>query len=878
MDLVGQTISHYKILQQIGAGGMGIVYKAEDLTLTRTVALKFLPLGLEAQEPERARFLQEARAAAVLNHPNICTIHEIAEIDGQQFIVMEFIDGKTLRQVAPVQQLQTALGYTVQIGEALHEAHSQGIVHRDIKADNIMLNARNQIKVMDFGLAKLKGSLKLTRTSSTLGTLAYMAPEQLQGGEVDARSDIFSFGVVLYEMFTGQAPFRGEHDAAMMYSILNEQPASLSGVRPDLPAEIDRIIQRSLEKNPQDRYQHVDDMVSELRRVMRQSGPVLRPEAPTSRLEGPRVRGKGRSGKFWIGVASLVVLLGIGVALFKMLGLSPGGSSAAKKMLVVLPFENLGSADQEYFADGITEEITSRLSGLSGLGVIARSSAMQYKKTPKTLKQVGQELTVAYILQGTIRWENTGGETHVRVTPQLVSVGDGTQIWSEPFESVLSGAFKLQKEIAGDVARALDVTLLQPERKVLETALTNSSEAYDHYLRALTYVDRSFAEQDIRLAEQLLTKAVNLDPKFTAAYASLSSVHANMYWEFYDHTEKRVQQAKEAADMALHLDPSLADAHVAQGMYYYHCRLDYDNALRELGEALARQPNNRQALLGIAAIKRRQGQFEESAANTEKVLETDPRSGSLNAELAITFAKLRKFPEAERHFDRAISLSPDWPVPYSLKALLYLRWNGNIQGARSVLEEAASRKIRNQDILITYAAINVDVVEGRFEDALRRLSEMEPKQIDVQEVYFPSELLKAMIYGYLKRPKEERIAYETSRQLLERASREHPDDARLHGALGVTYAGIGRKDEALREGRLAIELLPISKDALRGSYRATELALINVMVGENDASLTLLEDLLARPTDLTVSILRLDPAWAPLRSNPRFQKLVGEKK
>jgi serine/threonine protein kinase/tetratricopeptide (TPR) repeat protein len=878
MDLIGQTISHYKILQQVGAGGMGIVYKAEDLSLTRTVALKFLPLGLEAQEPERARFLQEARAAAILNHPNICTIHEIAEVDGQQFIVMEFIDGKTLRQVAPVQQLQTALGYAVQIGEALHEAHSQGIVHRDIKADNIMLNPRGQIKVMDFGLAKLKGSLKLTRTSSTLGTLAYMAPEQLQGGEVDARSDIFSFGVVLYEMFTGKGPFRAEHEAALMYSILNEQPALLSGLRPDLPSEIDRIVQRSLEKNPEDRYQHVDDMVSELRRVMRQSGPVLRPEAPTSRMEHPRERGKGRSRKFWLWVASVVVLLGIGVALFKMLGPSPGGSSAAKKMLVVLPFENLGSANQEYFADGITEEITSRLSGLSGLGVIARSSAMQYKKTPKTVKQIGQELTVSYILQGTIRWENSGGETHVRVTPQLVSVGDGTQIWSEAFESVLSGAFKLQKEIAGDVARALDVTLLQPERKVLETALTSSPEAYDHYLRALTYVDRSFAEQDMRLAEQLLTKAVSLDPKFTAAYASLSGIHANMYWEFYDHTETRVQQAKEAADMALRLDPSHADAHVAQGMYYYHCRLDYDNALKELGEALARQPNNRDALLGIAAIKRRQGKFDESAANTEKVLETDPRSGSLNAELAITFAKLRKFPEAERYFDRAISLSPDWPVPYSLKALLYLRWNGNIHGARSVLEEAANRKIRNQDILITYAAVNVDVVEGRFEDALQRLSEMEPNQIDVQEVYFPAELLKASIYGYLKRPKEERIAYETSRQLLERASREHPDDARLHGALGLAYAGLGRKDEALREGKLAIELLPLSKDALRGSYRATELALIYVMVGEHDAALALLEDLLSRPTDLTVSILRLDPAWAPLRSNPRFQKLVGEKK
>src|SRR5689334_2210797 len=278
--MIGSTISHYKILEKLGEGGMGVVYKAQDTKLDRIVALKFLPHHLTANDAEKARFLQEAKAAAALNHPNACSVIDIQEVDDQQFIIMEYVDGTTLRKRIPIQKVDDALTYAVQIGEALSEAHSKGIVHRDVKAENIMVNSKNQIKVMDFGLAKLKGSLKLTRTSSTVGTLAYMAPEQIQGGEVDARSDIFSFGIVLFEMLTGHLPFRGEHEAAMMYSIMNEEPESLQRHRPELPAELDRIIRRALEKDPAERYQHADDMVSELRKAHKQSAHVTRPVPP----------------------------------------------------------------------------------------------------------------------------------------------------------------------------------------------------------------------------------------------------------------------------------------------------------------------------------------------------------------------------------------------------------------------------------------------------------------------------------------------------------------------------------------------------------------------------------------------------------------------
>jgi serine/threonine protein kinase len=274
--MIGQTITHYKILEKLGEGGMGIVYKAEDMKLDRLVALKFLPHHLTANETEKARFLQEAKAASALNHPNVCTIYDIKEEDGQQFIVMEYIDGKTLRQILPVKKLSEAYSYAIQIGEALQEAHAKGIVHRDIKADNIMVNSKNQIKVMDFGLAKLKGSLKLTRTSSTVGTLAYMAPEQIQGSDVDARSDIFSFGVVLFEMLTGHLPFHGEHEAAVMYSIMNEEPESLQKYLPEVTPELLHIFNTALEKSPEDRYQAVSEMVRDVRRLQKQSTKLSR--------------------------------------------------------------------------------------------------------------------------------------------------------------------------------------------------------------------------------------------------------------------------------------------------------------------------------------------------------------------------------------------------------------------------------------------------------------------------------------------------------------------------------------------------------------------------------------------------------------------------
>ena len=437
-----ETILHYKIIEKLGEGGMGVVYKAEDIKLKRIVALKFLPKQSKISEQDEARFLQEAQAAAALNHPNICVIHAIEDDNGQQFIAMEYVDGVTLREKIAQNPMLVAqaVGYGIQIGEALQEAHGKGIVHRDIKADNIMVNSKNQVKVMDFGLAKLKGAMRLTRTASTVGTLAYMAPEQIQGGIVDARSDIFSFGVLLYEMLTAHFPFRGEHDAAMMYSILNEDPEPLQKYLSDVPAEIQNIIDKALEKDPDVRYQTCQDIVVDLRRLQRKSSRISRqvsaemavPEVAIKKEQEDFNTTKKQKATAGTSISSnkkkklVIGSSAIGVLVLMILGyflfINKPINSEEGKLIAVLPFKNLSSdKNDEYFSDGITEDITVELSQIGDLKVIARNAVMKYKNSDVSIKEIGNDLGVSSILEGSIQKE--GNE--VRIVAQLVDVKTG---------------------------------------------------------------------------------------------------------------------------------------------------------------------------------------------------------------------------------------------------------------------------------------------------------------------------------------------------------------------------------------------------------------------------------------------------------------------
>jgi len=460
----------------------------------------------------------------------------------------------------------------------------------------------------------------------------------------------------------------------------------------------------------------------------------------------------------------------------------------------------------------------------------------------------------------------------------LIKVSDGTQVWAQSYDAVFSDVFKIQSDIASQVAGALGITLLQPERKSLEASHTENSQAYDFYLQGNDYAHRSYREQDFQIGIRMFEKAVELDPKFALAYAKLSEAHSAMYWFHYDHTKERLAGAKAAVDEALRLDPDLPDAHASLGYYYYWGFLDYDHALREFALAQKGRPNDSRVLLGIGAVQRRQGKFEAAAATMTKATDLDPRSSELARNTSETYRLLRDYSNAERFIDQAITLAPDLAEGYFEKAILDLLWLGDPRPARAVIQQASSIAGAENDMSILFTRALIEMFDGNYKEALAVASSGPEKPFDIQFEFVPKAQLRAAIHGLMRNESLERASYDSARAVLEKKISEQPDDGRFHSSLGIAYAGLGRKQDAIREGKLGVELLPISREAWRGAYRVRDLARIYTMVGEQSAALDLLEDLLSRPSDLSGPWLRIDPTWAPLRDNLRFQKLIAEKK
>jgi len=867
--VIGHLISHYRVLEQIGAGGMGVVYKAQDTALERTVALKFLPPELTRDPSAKERLIREARAAAKLSHPNICTVYEIGEHEGQPFIVMECVDGVTLKEKirSGVLDLDGAVKTATEIADGLSHAHENGIVHRDIKPANIMLTPRGQAKIMDFGIAKSMGGTQLTKGRSTVGTVAYMSPEQTRGEGVDGRTDIWSLGAVLYEMLTGEQAFKGDYEQAVIYSILNEDPKPLRALRKEVPPGLEEILVRCLAKDRAERYGSAARLAADLRELRGESG--ARKVGPG--LDAARVLPRGKLGRrFWAAVAVLIVAAGA------YLGRSLLPSEKAvpeRKMLVVLPFENLGSPEDEYFADGVTEEITARLAGIHGLGVIARTSSIQYKKTDKTVRQIGEELGVGYILEGTIRWQRTsGGKWRVRVTPQLVQVADGTHLWANVYEEDLKDIFQVQMDVAEDVARALHITLLDSERDAIGRIPTRNLDAYRAYLRgqSLYWNITDIFEENYKLAIQMFERAVELDPGFALAYASLSQVHSFLYNTGFDRTEERRSWAKSSVDRALELEPGLPEAHLALGYYYYWCERDYGRAIQEFETAEEGLPEDPRVLEAFTYVLRRQGKYEEAARKLKKAFELSPRSADLAGSLAYAYTALRRYSDAERYCSISISLMPDQVSDYIGRALIFVLWKGDTEAAEESMR-SIPREIED-DMYQDWFWL--DMLERDYEGALRRLGAIRSEYYEDHSRFVPWVELKAIVYRFMGEKELARTAFDSARVILERNAEARRGDYRIKSSLGVVYAGLGRKEEAIREGQAAVRLLPVSADALIGPDRVEDMAFIYTMLGEHDAAVAQIEYLLSIPCLFSVQVLRLDPRWDPLREHPDYRRLL----
>ncbi|MHC4460743.1 MAG: protein kinase domain-containing protein [Planctomycetota bacterium] len=869
----GGRIGPFRIERELGRGGAGVVYLGHDTKLDRPVAIKSLPDELMDDPKARSRFAREARVLASLNHPNIATIHEVhEEAEGAGYLVLEYVPGDTLaeRVRRGGLKVEEALTIGLQIAEAVAAAHEHGVIHRDLKAGNIKITPEGKVKVLDFGLAKAVGGETLdqqstiTQPGQVMGTPSYMSPEQVRGEPIDERSDIWSFGCVLYEMLTGRVPFTGKTISDTMACVLERVP-DWQVLPQSTPANIKVLLRRCLEKDRHRRLQHIGDAGIEIRETLS----LLATAAPVN------IPVKLRRMAVIICAAVIIVLCANGVLFILK---EPTQPSSQEIRLVVLPFENLGPAEDGYFADGITEEIMSRLSAIHTLGVISRTSAIQYKNSSKTIEEIGEELGVEYVLEGTVRWERPAeGPSRVRVTPQLIRVSDDTHLWSDRYDAVLANIFQVQSEIAEQVAAALDITLLEPERQALASRPTENIEAYEYYLRGNEYFHRSFLESDFRAAIRMYEKAVELDPTFALAYAQLSRAHSMMYWFHYDRSEERLALSKQAVDKAFQLNPELPEAHLALGHYYYQGHLDYDRALEQFSIARKSQSNSSELLSFIGFVQRRQGKFQQAVVNLKKASELDPRYERLVGEIGETYVLLRNYAEAERYFNRAISLVPDWPWPYARKAQLYLCWEGSTEKARAVLEEVLQNIKPEDDADVVNLLVNVDMYDGNYREVLDRLS-LKSEDIDDQDYFIPNALRCAQIYGYMNKNELAKKYYEEARSILETKIQEQPEDERFHSSLGIAYAGLGRKEEAIREGKLGVELLPVSKEAWRGLYRVEALAKIYVMVGEFDAAIDQIEYLLSIPSGLSIPLLRLDPVWAPLRDHRRFKGLFKEGK
>ncbi len=614
----GTVISHYRIVEKIGAGGMGVVYKAHDTKLGRTVALKFLPSHLVCDAEARDRFEREAKAASALNHPNITTIHEIDEVEGQCFISMEYVEGKSLKDLVREKtfSLEEVFGIALQIGEGLKTAHANGVVHRDIKSDNVKVKGDGLVKIMDFGLAKIRGVAKLTRTGTTLGTLQYMSPEQAQGREVDERSDIFSFGVVVYEMVTGRLPFRGDSEAAVIYSVVNEAPEPMARYKAGVPEGLERVVEKALAKHREERYQHVDETIADLKTTRRTLESVVGLELP----------------KY-------------------------------EKSIVVLPFENLSpDPDQEYFSDGLTEEVISDLSKVRVLRVISRSSAMTFKGTKAAIPEIARRLNVQYVLEGSVRKAGNS----LRITAQLIDARSDAHIWAEKYSGTLDDVFDIQETVSRAIVEALKLSLALDERHRHPV----NPEAHEAYLKGRFYWNKRTAK-DLETAIEYFNQAIEKGPDYALAYAGLASTYVVLPEYAAVSGREAMPKAVVAANRALELDGTLAEAHAVLGLVKSDLEWDWAGAEDEFKRAIELDPSNPTARHWYRLLLFQLGRLDEALAEMKRAQELDPLSLVIGSAAGRALYYRRQYDRAIVQIEKTLELDADFPNAHSDLGYVY---------------------------------------------------------------------------------------------------------------------------------------------------------------------------------------------------------------
>jgi TolB-like protein/Tfp pilus assembly protein PilF/predicted Ser/Thr protein kinase len=868
-------LGDYELLEEVGRGGQGVVFRARQKSLNRIVALKVIGLGQWATPAHLKRFRLEAEAAASLDHPCIVPIYEVGERDGQCYFSMKFVEGGQLDEVVkhtPI-SIRQAVELIAKVARTVHYAHEHGILHRDIKPGNILLDAKGEPHLTDFGLARLvELESTVTRTLEVLGTPSYMAPEQAAGGttKLTRTTDVYGLGAVLYQLLTGHPPFAGGTTYETIKFLLETEPRPPRLWNPKIDRDLSTICLKCLEKDPQRRYASALALAEDLERWLKHE-PI--------RARRTSVLGRGRK---WVRrnpttTVLTALLVAFAVAVSVIVWKSELAGRSPTTGIAVLPFENLSNDKEDAsFADGVQDDLLTKLAKIADLKVISRTSVMDFRGKHNT-REIGNALGVSHVLEGSVR--KTGAWLHINA--QLIDTRTDSHVWAEEYDRDVKDVFAIQSEVAQKIAERLHVKLSRAERVAIEHPPTADITAFDLYSRAKNHVlawDFNTTEKgNLLQAADLLNQAVAHDPTFFQAYCQLAWIHDELYFFRLDRTPARLALAEEAIEAAFQLHPDAGEAHLARARHLYRGYLDYDGALAELETARQTLPNDSRLfeLKGYIERRRPSGDQEEALRNLERAIELDPRDVSLIQQTAWSYDDLRRYQEEAAALDRALAIEPNNLGRRASRACVELDWKADTGPLHRLIDEiraknpAAVQSISNLWLTCALterdpaAAANVSATigeDGAGDDTVK----------------YTSRFLEGLIARMTRDDAKAQFAFTAARSEQEKLVRADPNDAGALCVLGLIDAALGRKEEALLEGRHATELLPVEKDAINGTRIIVSLSRIAAWVGDKYLACEELARASRLPCgDVTYGELKLSPWWDPLRGDPCFEKIVA---
>jgi serine/threonine protein kinase/tetratricopeptide (TPR) repeat protein len=865
-------LGNYQILEEIGRGGMGVIYRARQRHSRRIVALKRI-LSYHADSQETLmRFRREAQAAANLDHPNILPIYEVSESEeGLPFFSMKFAGGGSLLEAASAlrSEPRRVVALMAKVARAVQYAHEQGILHRDLKPGNILLDGRGEPLVSDFGLAKwLEPTGHLTRTPTVFGTPGYIAPEQVNGsaGQLMPAADVYSLGAVLFDLLTGQPPFMGEHALKTIQQATQKPAPKLRALTPALDRDLETICAKCLERDPHARYRAAGDLANDLERWLHGRSIVARPVSPPIHVWR------------WIRRNPLVaqmatLLLTMAIAVGVMISKTHTPKPVAASGIAVLPFETL-SSDKEgtFFADGVQDGVLTKLAKLANLKVITHNSVASHRSAHDS-SEIGRALNVANVLTGSV--ETKAGIVHVNA--ELIDTRRNARVWAEQYDRKLSDVFSLQTEIAQKIAQKLGVRVSPSERTVLQEAPHADLASYNSYLRAkelINGVALSIQKEDLFEAVQLLDQVVARAPSFFDAYCQLAGAHDRIYFGGFDHTDARLKLAETAIQSIQRLRPESGDTHLALAQHYYWVKRDYDRARQELVLARLTLPNESRIPLLAGYIDRRQGRWEKSLEEITQALELSPQDFSVLQQIALTYEALGRYKEMAATLDRVLAIAPKDVPSRVRRALVDLESRADPKAFHTTInailmeDPNASLCFVNPWLFLVLRAPDPTAVQ-------RALFNMTGCGCFDENVPFPSTWCEGQLAKWRGNESAAIAAFTSARTELSQKVQNQPDYAAALCALGVIDAVLGNKADAIREGERAVELTPVSKNAIEGATLVRYLAVIYTWTGEKDRAIQLLAETTYLPgSHISYGYLQLHPIWDPLRSDPRFQAIV----